>query len=122
MKVQLLILILLSSCFSFQVFGNNPFSKEIAFVNPCQDAIYAGKIGNDQTICELVDTPNPILNIESPQSNSAQNFESFWIYTTDNPFVSTVIWYSIPTATSADYAPTELTQTTWFRRCTRNRP
>lgn len=96
------------------------FTKSLDFSaeDPCDEQIQAGQIGTDQIVCDSDELPNPIISLVSPQGNNL-TFEFLWIYTTENPLTGMVVWYSIPGAVSADYAPSFLNQTTWYRRCTR---
>ncbi len=85
---------------------------------PCDDVLDAGQVGSDQTVCLDDPDPAPFVSISLP-NNGIGDFEYQWIYTTTDPNAPAVVWFPIPGATQPTYDPPAVTQTTWFRRCTR---
>lgn len=86
--------------------------------DPCDELYASGQISNNQTICLDDNVPQPIVSL-SDANNGVGAYEYMWIKTTEDPATASVIWLSIPGATSASYSPPALYQTTWFRRCSR---
>ncbi len=73
------------------------------------EALSAGSVGPDQTIC--YDTsPSSIIQINAP-SGGTGTYTYQWQRSVDN-----VIWTNISGATLSSYSPSALTVNTWFRR------
>ena len=80
----------------------------------CDNVTDAGEIGYDQTIC-AGDTPDEIISVSLP-SGGTGDLEYVWLSNTAGPTTSgaDAIEHNAPT-----YTPGNLTQDTWFRRCSK---
>lgn len=85
----------------------------------CCNVTAAGSIGNGQSNCGPFN-PNAITNVASP-SGGLGNIEYIWLSSTVNvPNTSgNPYWNIISGATSATYDPGNITQTTYYIRCSR---
>jgi hypothetical protein len=82
--------------------------------------INGGQIGNPQTGCGSFD-PTAITNVTSVSSPYGGPFGYLWLVTTDVNAVNgaNTNWTVVAGATAATYDPGAISQTTWYRRCSR---
>lgn len=85
--------------------------------DPCQNVLTGGVVFGTQTIC-VGTAANPIQNLVAPVGGSGAA-EYVWIKWTVDPLTNPDGFAMIPNSNSENYAPGVLTQTTWFRRCSR---
>lgn len=84
----------------------------------CDNVTSSGSIAANQIVCANNPDPDPILNTELPQGGSG-NLEFLWISTTQNPSAPNTVWFPIPNSTEDSYNPESISQTTYYRRCSR---
>jgi hypothetical protein len=83
-----------------------------------------GTIGGEQSVCGPFD-PDPVYSITLPQAPAGFDLEYLWIYTTSENVVNTnvgtlgVDWWMSSGTDPMSYDPEAITQTTWYRRCSR---
>ncbi|MFD1551482.1 hypothetical protein DNU06_03745 [Putridiphycobacter roseus] len=90
-------------------------SITITVTNACCNVTNAGIIGNTQTSCGPFD-PSPIVSI-APASGGTGLIEYVWMYRSASTNWGLTM---IPNSNSETYDPGYLTETTKFRRCSRN--
>jgi len=81
----------------------------------CDNITNGGIIGANQTICPD-EMPTALTNISLPTGGTGQ-IEYIWLSSTTG--CPSSINDAIPGATGPNYSPSQLTQTTYFRRCAR---
>lgn len=118
-SLQIVFFLTFSLIFQINLIGNtanicHTFESE----GPCDDIYFPGQIGSNQTICLQDNMPTTILSVADANDGNGE-YEYMWIKTTIDPTSPSVVWLSIPGATSASYNSPALLQTTWFRRCSR---
>ncbi|MBX7241106.1 MAG: hypothetical protein K1X92_05100, partial [Bacteroidia bacterium] len=86
----------------------------------CSNVTSGGTIGNNESICGTSFDPANIINVTSPSGGSG-TLEYMWLLTTDpNTAAGTASnWTAISGASGATYDPGIISQTTWYRRCSR---
>lgn len=101
--------------------GNSWTSTTNHFINvngspcsTCNNVTDAGLIGSNETICGTSMNPALITNITSPSGGSG-TLQYLWLISTDGGATNT----TISGATNDTYDPPTITQTTWYRRCSR---
>ncbi|MCC7029674.1 MAG: hypothetical protein IT257_05155, partial [Chitinophagaceae bacterium] len=80
----------------------------------CNNVTTAGSIGYDETFCGVSFDPSNIVSVSLPTGGMG-TIEYVWLVSTDGGNTSNVI----AGANSASYNPGVITQTTWYRRCSR---
>ncbi len=80
----------------------------------CSNVTDAGSIGYDETYCGVSFDPSNIVSIALPTGGNG-TIEYVWLISYDGGVNNTVI----PGATGSSYNPGVITQTTWYRRCSR---
>ena len=93
------------------------FSIQISHAQ-CDNVTSPGSIAANQIVC--ADNPDPaiILNVELPSGGSG-DLEFLWISTTLDPNSSTAVWFPIDGSSEDSYNPEPISQTTYYRRCSR---
>ncbi len=93
------------------------FSIQISYAQ-CDNVTSSGSIAADQVVC--ADNPDPaiLINLELPEGGSG-DLEFIWISATQNPNSATAVWFPIPGSTESSYDPGPISQTTYYRRCSR---
>ncbi|MBL7771792.1 MAG: hypothetical protein JNM95_02885 [Chitinophagaceae bacterium] len=106
--------------------GNGSWTKTdgwcVTFTaSTCNNLTSPGLIGSDESFCGSSFDPALINNITSPSGGSNAAIEYIWLKTTDpgTPAGSTWNVTTISGATGATYDPPTISQTTWYRRCSR---
>ena len=84
----------------------------------CDNITDAGDICCDQVLCGPGSIPDLIANTTLPSGGSGE-IEYLWMTTTVGGPFDMDTWDIIPGATSADYQPGAITQTTFIARCAR---
>jgi hypothetical protein len=83
--------------------------------NCCNNVTDAGSIGFDESVCAYSYDPSPIISITLPSGGSSNLIEYVWLMSTD----AGTNYTAIGGANSSTYDPGVISQTTWFRRCSR---
>jgi hypothetical protein len=108
-----------SSCDSITEGEVEDYKVTISF---CDNVTDGGQIGDDELLCAGNITPTAIHNI-SPSSGGSGEIEYMWLKNTSTDEPPTVNnengWTVIEGVTDLSYDPGDLTETTWFLRCSR---
>ncbi|MBK7343247.1 MAG: hypothetical protein IPJ06_09225 [Saprospiraceae bacterium] len=85
----------------------------------CDNVTDGGSISGDETGCpDPVFDPSVIVNVILPSGGSG-DLEYVWMFTTVDPALPITSWLPLPNSNSPDFDPGPITQTTWYRRCSR---
>lgn len=85
----------------------------------CDNVTEGGSISGDETGCpDPVFDPSVIVNVILPSGGSG-DLEYVWMFTTVDPALPITSWLPLPNSNSPDFDPGPITQTTWYRRCSR---
>lgn len=118
-SLQTVFFVAFSIIFQINLIGNTSiFCHTFDSEGPCDEIYFPGQIGSDHTVCLQDNMPTSILSLADANNGNGE-YEYMWIKTTVDPTNPSVVWLSIPGATSASYNAPALLQTTWFRRCSR---
>ena len=108
-----------SGCTSWVGESNN-VQVEFLPCPPCSNVTSAGVIGNPQSNCGAFN-PGLITSTSLPSGGSTAALEYVWLSTTDPSTPAGTTWNvtTIASNTSTYDPPANITQTTWYRRCSR---
>lgn len=84
-------------------------------IGTCNNVTSGGTIGYNEVLCGTSVDPSLIVNVTSPSGGNSATIEYLWLRSYDGGTTNTVI----SGATSSTYDPGVITQTTWYRRCSR---
>ena len=84
----------------------------------CDNVTDPGSIAADQIVCPDNPDPAPLISVELPSGGSGE-LEYLWISTTIDPASPEVIWFPVPDSNSPSLDPGPISQTTYYRRCSR---
>jgi hypothetical protein len=93
-------------------------SFQISAQTLCQNPTNGGSISGEQTICANV-TPSAIINVNFPSGGGTGALEYVWIKWKVLPQSSPQSFEMIPGSNTPYLNPGPLTETSWFRRCSR---
>jgi hypothetical protein len=93
-------------------------SYQLSAQTLCQNPTNGGSIFGEQTICANT-TPNTIVNLAYPSGGGTGTLEYIWIKWNVLPQSAPQAFTMLPGTNTADLDPGPLTETTWFRRCSR---
>ncbi len=85
---------------------------------PCDNIVSGGEICCDQVLCGAGATADPITSV-TVASGGSGTLEYLWMMTNNPGPFDPNTWTVIPGATSVDYAPGPVFQTTYYARCAR---
>jgi SdrD B-like domain/Secretion system C-terminal sorting domain len=94
------------------------FSTNMVFAQ-CDNVTGAGQIGPDASGCLVGGSYDPpmITSIADPSGGTGA-LEIIWLFSITDPALGDN-WTTVAGATGLTYDPTPVTQTTWYRRCSR---
>ncbi len=89
----------------------------------CENITDAGAIGYDASGCASAGGTwdPPVISSLNPPTGGVGTMEIVWIFSTIDPAIG-ANWAAISGANGLTYDPGPITQTTWFRRCSRRAP
>ncbi len=98
--------------------GNGSLTAETSYTT-CDDVTDGGTIAGDETGCnDPVFDPSLIVST-SPATGGSGALEYLWMSTTDDPNGVSAIWNIIPGSSGESFDPGPITQTTYYRRCSK---
>lgn len=84
----------------------------------CDNLTYGGQIGHDQYLCGPGADPEPIVEVKPP-SGGTGDIEYQWMQSHIGGPFNNISWEPVQGATSRDYDPGPIYETTYFIRCIR---
>jgi hypothetical protein len=93
-------------------------SYQLSAQTLCQNPTNGGSIMGEQTICANT-SPSTIINVNFPSGGGTGTLEYIWIKWNVLPQSAPQDFTMLPGTNTASLDPGPLTETTWFRRCSR---
>ncbi|MCB0692909.1 MAG: hypothetical protein H6568_01850 [Lewinellaceae bacterium] len=98
-------------------------SAMLNFLHPnlltCDNVTDGGTISGDEVGCaDPLFDPGLIVNVILPSGGSG-DLEYVWMYTTVDPNLPITAWLPVPNSNSPSLDPEPISETTWYRRCSR---
>ncbi len=99
--------------------GHTTDNSSIHDLLTCDNVTDGGSIAGDETGCpDPIFDPSEIVNVVLPSGGSG-DLEYLWMYTSVDPSLPITSWLVLPNSNTPNYDPGPITQTTWYRRCSR---